>query len=328
MTQPIIIGVDLGGTRLRVAQLDQQLNILRREEVPTQADAGADFIIGNMKALIHKLSPTDGTPITGIGVSAPGPANAKTGVVISPPNLKGWHNVPLTQILQDEFNLPVYLGKDANVGGLAETLIGAAAGCRDVVFITVSTGIGGGIITDGRMLLGRDALGAEVGFMMINVAGEVTMLEHEAAGPALARKLRARIENGETSIARDLVEGDLTKITGGVVGKAAAEGDVLALSVVQQAGYMLGIGVSTLLHLFNPEIVVFGGGVSNLGDILFNPMRESIHKHAFDKAYWENLRIERAALGDNVSLVGAGALVPTEGGVADISKVATSLSLF
>jgi glucokinase len=326
MAKPIIIGVDLGGTRLRVAQLDAQLNILQREEIPTDAVKGAESVIARIKGLISRMMPADDTPILGIGVSAPGPANAKTGVVVAPPNLNGWHNVPLAKILQDHFNVPVFLGKDANVGALAEAINGAARGCRDVIFITVSTGIGGGIITDGRMLLGRDALGAEVGFITITIDDKVTVLEHEAAGPALARKVRARIEAGENSLVRDLVGGDLAKISGGVVGKAAAQGDAVALSVVQRAGRILGYGVVSLLHLFNPEILVFGGGVSNLGDLLFNPMREEIRKYALDEMYWKDLRIERAALGDNVSLVGAGALVPTQGGVADVSEVIRSLS--
>jgi glucokinase len=188
-----------------------------------------------------------------------------------------------------------------------------------VVFITVSTGIGSGMICDGRMLLGTGGLAAEAGHIIMLVGDRVSSLEKEAAGPALARKARARIEAGEKSVMRELVKGDLDEITGATVGHAVEQGDVLALDIVREAGRIIGLGMVSLLHLFNPEILVFGGGVSNIGEPLFAPMREAIQQHCIDRAYWENLRIEQAALGENVSIIGAAALVVTRGGVADIS---------
>ncbi len=257
--------------------------------------------------------------MAGIGISAPGPLNPITGVVVAPPNLKGWHNVPLGQVLHDEFGVPVYVGNDANVAGLAETVLGAARGCRDVVFITLSTGIGSGMICDGKMLLGTGGLAAEAGHIIMLVGDRVSTLEKEAAGPALARHARARIEAGEKSVMRDLVNGDLEAISGATVGQAVQQGDALALDIVREAGRIVGLGMVSLLHLFNPEMLVFGGGVSAIGEPLFAPMREAIQQYCIDRAYWENLRIEPAALGDNVSIIGAAALVVTQGGVADIS---------
>ncbi|MDX2160456.1 MAG: ROK family protein [bacterium] len=325
MAKSIVIGVDLGGTRLRAARLDENLQVLGRDEVLTQADEGAEATIERMKNLIAHMLPQDNTPVLGIGVSAPGPANPKTGVVVAPPNLPGWHNVPLVDILRARFGLPVYLGNDANVAALAEVVRGAARGARNAIFITVSTGIGSGMIIDGKMLLGRDGLAAEAGHIVMIVDGRVSSLEKEAAGPALARQLRARIAAGESSAAVAMVNGDLNEIDGSIVGRAAEAGDAAALAVVTRAGQILGLGMVSLLHLFNPEILVFGGGVSNLGDLLFRPMRDTIQTHALDPMYWRDLRIERAALGDNVSLVGAGALVITEGGVGDVRNVLQEL---
>jgi glucokinase len=304
------------------------LNILQREETLTLADEGLDATLKRIKMIIHKVLPAHGAPATGIGISAPGPLNPKTGVVVSPPNLPGWHNVPLGDILYDEFKIPVFVGNDANVAALAETARGAALGCHHVVFLTISTGIGSGMIVDGRMLLGSEGLGAEAGhIVMIAEEGKVSTLEKEAAGPALARQAKARIEQGEVSLIKELVQGDLSRIAGSTVGEAAAKGDKLALEVVRRAGTIVGLGIVSLLHLFNPEIVVIGGGVSKLGDLLFAPMREAIQRYAIDAAYWQNLRIERAALGEDVSIVGAAALVITQGGQANVREVVRKLDI-
>ncbi len=325
MSDEVIIGVDLGGTRVRAARLNRQLDILFREETTSEGAAGFEASLERIKHLIRRVMPADRDQVAGIGVSAPGPLNPLTGVVVSPPNLKGWHNVPLADILRREFDVPVYVGNDANVAGLAETVRGAARGCRHVIFITVSTGVGSGMIIEGKMLLGKSGLAAEAGHMPLVVDGQVSSLEQQASGPALARKARERLEAGAQSLIRDLVNGDLSCIEGKTVGLAAQQGDPLALAIVREAGRMLGLGMVSLLHLFNPEILVFGGGVSQLGSLLFDPMREAIYAHCIDRSYWENLRIERAALGDNVSIVGAAALVPTQGGVRDIADVSAVL---
>jgi glucokinase len=321
----IIIGVDLGGTQIRAARLDQRLRILAREQTLTLADQGLEPTLERIKTLVRAVWPRDGAHVVGIGVSAPGPLNHVTGVVVAPPNLPGWHNVPLQNMMQDAFGVPVYVGNDANVAALAETARGAGHGFRHVIYITVSTGIGGGIISDGRLLLGKGGLAAEVGHMVMVVDGQVTDLEQEAAGPALARQARARIESGEKSLIHELVNGDLTKTSGKMVGQAAEAGDALALEIVRRGGRILGLGIVTLLHLFNPEIIVIGGGVSKLGELLFAPMREAYQQHSIDPAYWSDLRIERSVLGDNVSIVGAAALVSTRGGLEDVYQAIARL---
>jgi|FLYN01.1.fsa_nt_gi glucokinase len=321
----IIIGVDLGGTQIRAARLDQRLHILTREQTLTLADQGLEATLDRIKNLIRAVWPQDGARVAGIGISAPGPLNPATGIIVAPPNLPGWHNVPLRDILQEAFSVPVYVGNDANVAALAETARGAAHGFRHVIYITVSTGIGGGVIMDGRLLLGKDGLAAEVGHMVMVVDGTVTTLEKEAAGPALAKQARAQIERGEKSLIHELVKGDLSQISAKTVGQAAEAGDALALEVVRRGGRIVGLGITTLLHLFNPEIVVIGGGVSKLGELLFAPMREAFQRYTIDTAYWSNLRIERAALGDDVSIVGAAALVVTQGGLKEVYQAIAQL---
>ncbi len=321
-----IIAVDLGGTRIRAARLNQSLEIEKREETLTETERGLDYTLERFKAMVRAVWPTDGTTITGIGVSSPGPLNPMTGVIVAPPNLKGWHNVPLGDILKETFGVPVYVGNDANVAALAETVMGAAQGCRHVIYITVSTGIGSGMIIDGKMLLGKSGLGAEAGHIIIQSSPEQVRLELETRGPALAMKAKARIEAGDQTMIKDLVNGDLSQISGATVGKAAQAGDPVALEIVREAGRVLGLGMVSLLHLFNPEILVFGGAVSdNLGELLFAPMRDSIQKYCIDDSYWQDLRIEQAALGENVSIFGAAALVVTKGGLTDVNEAITHL---
>ncbi len=316
-----IISVDLGGTRIRAAQLDAKLNIIQRHETLTRADEGLTPTLNRIKEEIRKVLPQDPADILGIGISAPGPLNPQTGVIVSPPNLPGWHNVPLGDILHDEFNVPVYTGNDANVAILAEAAVGAARGYTHAIYVTVSTGIGSGILVDGRLLLGKSGLAAEAGHMIMLVEERVSTLELEAAGPDMADQARARIRNGEASSITALVDGNLDAIDGATVGRAAQSGDALALSIVDRAGRIIGMGIVNLLHLFNPQIVVIGGGVTQLGDLLFKPMHESIQKYCIDEAYWRDLIITQPQSGEDVSVIGAAALVAMEGGRRSLQDV-------
>ena len=316
-----IIAVDLGGTQLRAARYDHELNLLQRESTLTKAELGADATIERMKAYIRRVLPEDGGDVLGIGISSPGPLNPVTGVIIAPPNLPGWFNVPLAEIIRSEFGLPVFIGNDANVAALAEASKGAAQGCRHVVYITVSTGIGSGVISDGRLVSGRAGLAAELGHIPIVLErSQVSSVELEAAGPAIARRARNALEAGAKSTMRELVDGDFSKIDARTVGQCAAAGDELARDILAYAGRMIGLGVVTALLLFNPEVVVIGGGVSKTGDLLLQPMRQAVEAHILDPAFCQGLRIERAALGDDVALVGAAALAATAGGSVDISQ--------
>ncbi|TVR18625.1 MAG: ROK family protein [Anaerolineaceae bacterium] len=316
-----IIGVDLGGTRIRAARLDARLSIIERHETLTRAHEGLEPTLERIKAEIGKVIPDNRDDVLGIGISAPGPLNPETGVIVSPPNLHGWHNVPLGDILKDAFGVPVYTGNDANLAILAEAAVGAAKGYKHAIYVTISTGIGGGMLIDDRLLLGRHGLAAEAGHMVM-VAGErVSTLELEAAGPAMAKRARTRIEAGEQSQMVALVDGKLDEINGATVGRAAQAGDVMALDIVERAARVFGMGIVNLLHLFNPEIVVIGGGVSQLGDLLFDPMWESIRAHCIDDAYWRDLVIVGPELGEDVSVIGAATLVITDGGKRSLQDV-------
>jgi glucokinase len=303
------IGIDLGGTLIRAARFDSDLNILDRSETETLDEEGKDAVIRRMVEQAQAVWPHDGGRVAAVGISAPGGLNPVTGIVTKPPNLQGWHKVPLRDLFQGLIGVQTYIGNDANLAALAETTMGASRGYRDVVFLTISTGIGSGIISDGKLLIGSEGLGAECGHMIMIVDGNVSTLEKEAAGPSIARQARSALEAGEKSAISEMVNGVLDDISGRTVGEAARAGDPLARRLIERAGRIVGLGIVSLLHVFNPEIVVLGGGVTKgTGELLLKPMRTAIEQYALDPAYWEKLVIAPAQLGDNVSLIGAGAL--------------------
>lgn len=308
-----VIGVDLGGTQMRVARLDSSLEVLERWAEPTRAHEGPDRVIPRMLDLIARVMPDDPASVMGIGVSAPGPINPRTGIIVSPPNLPGWHNVPLRSRVEERFGCTVYLGNDANVAALAEATRGAAQGYTHVIYVTVSTGIGSGVIDEGHLLIGTQGLGAEAGHMIMLVDDRISTLEKEAAGPAIARKAVARLKAGAQSILTERVS-DLSMLTAKAIGEAAIEGDAFAVDQITEAGRLVGLGLVTLMHLFNPQVIVVGGGVTKTGDLLYEPMRAAVQQHTLDRAYWEHVPIIPPALGDNVALIGAAALVTTKGG--------------
>lgn len=315
--QELIIGVDLGGTQIRAALADGEGRILHRASCLTLAEEGPEPVIGRIKAAIREaVHSTDWAQVVGIGIGAPGPINPWTGVIHQAPNLPGWRDVPLRDIIQKEFQVPTHLGNDANIAALAEYRFGAGQGVDDLIYMTISTGIGGGVIAGGQLLLGADGLASEVGHMTLEPhgplcnCGNIGCLEALASGPAIARDARQRIEEGAQTIIADRAGGDLRKVTAKAVGQAAQRGDELAIELIQRAGFYIGVGIVNLIHLFNPRLFVIGGGVSKAGDLLFDPIRATVRERAMP-AMRQNVRVVSAALGDDVGLLGAVALALT-----------------
>jgi len=312
---PYIISVDIGGTQIRAALSDREGNIIHRVAHLTLAEEGPEPVIGRIKEAIRQAASQHLGQVEAIGIATAGPLDPWEGVIIKAPNLPGWHQVPLRAIIEEEFGLPTHVGNDANLAALAEQRFGAGKGTRDLIYITHSTGIGGGIIVDGRLLLGSKGLGAEVGHITLDIdgprcgCGNIGCLEAMAAGPAIARNAIQAIEAGRETIIPDLVEGDLSRISAKEVSEAAQQGDPLGIKLIRQAGELLGIGLVSLMHLFNPEIIVIGGGVSKAGDLLFEPVRETVRTRCMAEDYWRDTPIVPAALGDDVGLMGGIALV-------------------
>jgi glucokinase len=310
-----IVGVDLGGTRVRAVLADGSGNFLARASKPTEATHGQNHVINNIVHTIQEvLKNTDHSQIVGLGMGAPGPLNPKTGVVYSPPNLPGWNNVPLSEILEDRLGIPVYLGNDASLAALGEYTFGAGKNYRYLVYITISTGIGGGIIEDGRMIDGAKGAAGEIGHMTIEAfgprcnCGNYGCFEVLASGTGIRRRAIELLQSGQSSLMLELVHGQPEKVTAETVLQAAKKNDEAARELIRQTGIYLGVGITNALHLFNPEIIVIGGGVSQMGEMLTQPMLEEIERRAMP-AFRENVPVVVTQLGDDIGLYGAVALV-------------------
>lgn len=306
------LAFDLGGTELRAALVDSEGRILAFDSVPTQSQAGPQSIIGQIEALAADVRSRipDVVPL-GIGIGAPGPLDPVAGVVIAPPTLAGWSEVPLARILQDRFDLPVRLENDANAAALGEWRFGAGRGADSLVFVTVSTGIGGGIISDGRILHGRRGLAGEIGHMTITdrsercFCGAVGCFEAVASGSALGRRATSMTGRGDGSVVRTLSRDD--DVTGRHVVEAARGGDALALRLIAEEGRWLGVGFTNLLHLYSPDRIVMGGGISEGYDLLHGYIDNTIRERAMSA--YRDVPVVQARLGPHAGLVGAASLV-------------------
>jgi glucokinase len=305
------IAVDLGGTNIRAARCTKDGQILARTSRRTLAAEGETVVIERIIATIGEVWPTDAS-VRAIGISAPGPLDPWRGIVIQAPNLPGWSNVPLRDIVAKALHTPTRLGNDANLAALAEYHFGAGKGYDDMIYFTLSTGIGGGAISGGRLLLGAKGLAAEFGHISVDLngprcnCGSIGCVEAIAAGPAIAKNAMARIAAGEHSAISNLVEGDLSRVSAETVGEAALAGDPLARSVVREAGRAIGQAVVNVLHTLNPGIVVCGGGLTKMGDLLMQPIREMVSERVMNPNYVVDIIL--AQLGDDVALLGALAL--------------------
>jgi glucokinase len=308
-----IIGVDVGGTLLRAARYDLNLSLLERVQQPTLADLGRSSVLERLYQVIRQVLPKPPDTLVGIGVALPGPVDTANGVLIAPPNIP-LEETPIARLVEQAVGGPVFIGNDADLAGLAEHQMGAGRGTKNMIYITISTGIGGGIIVGGNICNGQGQ-GGEIGHMIVWPDGPICgcgkqgHLEAVASGTGMARSVRERLSAGEQSTIREMVGGDLAQVTAKIIGQAAADGDALALDVIRTAGHYLGITIASLMMLLNPDMFVLGGGVSKLGSMLFEPMHQAIRQYTMHSRYWENVAIVPAQLGDDVTLCGAAALV-------------------
>ncbi len=290
-----VIGVDIGGTNLvvgAVAEDGSRLRALLSE--PTRAEEGPDAVLTRVGALARtcigetRAAEPDAV-ILGVGVGAPGPLDTRTGVVFLTPNL-GWVDLPLRQRMADMLDLPATIDNDANCAVLGEWWQGAARGSRHALGVTIGTGIGGGIILDGRLYHGASDCAGEFGHTTIDPegrrckCGNYGCLEAYASGPAIALRATEALQSGAESRIPAYVGGDLGRVTAQVVYQAAQDEDPLALEVVRDTARYLGAGVANLINTFNPEVVVVCGGVTQAGDRLFAPLRQEVARRAFKPA--------------------------------------------
>jgi glucokinase len=293
----LIIGVDVGGTNVRVGTVTEDgsaLYGLQKER--TRANDGPDAVVQQIAMMVERsLEATgaelarDDLDVVGVGIGSPGPLDTERGIVLTTPNL-GWTNFPLRDRVSEAVGLPATLDNDANCAIFGEWWRGAARGARVVVGLTVGTGIGGGIVLDGRIFHGTSDIAGEIGHMSIDSTGRRCMcgnygcLESYASGTAIAARAIEGIGAGQETRLVELVNGDMAAITAEVVYDAAHDGDEYALEVIGDTARFLATGIANLINIFNPEIVVICGGVTAAGERLFGPLRKEVARRAFTPA--------------------------------------------
>ncbi len=329
---PLVVGVDLGGTQMRTAVL-RGAALLSRVGLLTGENPTPERVLPRaMRAIEQALDQAQVSldQIAGIGVAMPGPLNSRTGVVYSPPNLPGWDNLPLRDIFNQQFTVPVFVENDANTAALGEYLFGAGRGTKNMVYMTISTGIGGGIIIDGKIMEGASGMGGELGHMTVDWRGErcncgnIGCLERIASGTAIALRANELIAQGKgadlRAFALSHAEDTLTylspdnaaqspmQIDARVVALAAAAGIPTAQQIIATAAEALGVGLVNIIHIFNPDMIILGGGLTQMGSLLLDPAKRLIQERAMQVSR-AAVRIVLAQLGHDVGLVGAGALI-------------------
>ncbi len=315
--EQFIVGIDLGGTNIGagVMPLDGSREIAMRM-IPTQAVDGAIAVVDRIAAVIEEViaqaqteTGAERSDFLGVGIGSPGPLDRARGLVIVTPNL-GWRDFPLRDEVASRVNLPATLDNDANCATLGEWWCGAAKGGRNVVGMTIGTGIGGGLILDGKLYHGASDAAGEIGHTTIDSTGRrckcgnYGCLEAYTSGPAIAERAREVLEGDDESLLLTMVDGDVSRITAQTVFDASKRGDRVALDVVRDTAHFLGVGVSNLINIFNPDIFVIAGGVTQAGDLLFDPLRAEVRRRAFKPAV-EACRIVPGALPLSAGVVGA-----------------------
>lgn len=301
------IAVDVGGTQLRAALYPESgIGASVIKAIPTKGEGTA---VQRLLELLESIWPED-RKVARIGLVVPGMVNPAEGTVYITPNIDGWDNLPLVDIVQRRFNTATVLGNDANLAALGEWKYGAGVGHHNLIYMTISTGVGSGIIVDDRLLVGAHGIGAELGHITVIPDGPLCgcgkrgHLEAVSSGTGIANFIQRKIEEGRYTI----LTNEEKPITSRLVAEAARNGDDLSIEAFNIAGKFLGIAIANLLHVFNPTLIILGGGVIKAGPLLMEPLQRSLEENVVSPRYLSDFRLTTAKLGDQVGLVGALAL--------------------
>ena len=312
MEKKYVIGVDLGGTKIYTALVDLDGNIIKEKTVETLANEGEQAVMGRIIDTInYVIDGTDKDSIRSIGIGSPGPLDVKNGIIIQNSNLP-FKNFAIVKTIKEKYDLPTYLDNDANVATLGEFMFGAGKGTENMVFITASTGIGGGAVLNGKLFRGATGNALEVGHTIVATegprcgCGNVGCAEAFGSGTAIGKRAKEAVaSNVETTLK------NYEDVTAKEVFKEAANGDRVAKNILETSLTYLGIAVANTITNFDPEKVVIGGGVVNGGDIVLDTIRKVVSERCM-KTFVESCTVEKAVLGGKAGVLGAAALAITE----------------
>ena len=308
-----VLAIDLGGTKIIAAIISNQGRVITREYYLTLAEEGPQLVIKRTLSAIDRLlslGKIDSSQLNSISIAAAGAIDFGKGLVTLSPNLPGWYDIPLRDLIKEKYRVNTLLINDASAAALGEHRFGAGKGVNNLILLTLGTGIGGGIIINGKLYSGPCGSAGEIGHMTIDVngprcsCGNIGCLEMLASGTAVAREAIKRIRQGERSSLTEIVEGKIESITAEKVEVAAQGGDSLALEVILKAANYLGVGLVNLVNIFNPEMIIVGGGMAKMGNLLLDPARQVVRERAFQLPA-QAVRIVPAQLGDDAGVLGA-----------------------
>lgn len=309
------IGIDVGGTNVKIALVNDKGAIIYSNSIPTRAEMGYEYTINNMKEAINdllketKLSTKD---IEGMGFGFPGQIDCQKGIVRLAPNIPGWVDVPIAEIMEKEFKIKTRVDNDVRCAALGELNFGAGVGCENLICITVGTGIGSGLIVNGKLVRGASNAAGEIGHIKLDITGgplcgcgDRGCLEAFASGPSIVAMAEEYIKGGKSTKYRELANPDITPY---IVSEAAKLGDPVAKRIFTIMGEYIGVGLASVVNLLNPEKIIIGGGVAAAGDILMNPIKETLLKRAM-KIAGETVEVVPAQLGNTAGVIGASLLI-------------------
>lgn len=314
----LFLGVDIGGTKVAAGIVTSRGEILSKARVPMVSDREAAAGLAAVEKAIDAAfatQPKRRASVSAIGISSPGPLDPRRGIVINPPNLKCWQNFPLAEKIADSRRLPTRLDNDANAAALAEALWGSGVGYDSVFYATLGTGIGTGVILGGRIYHGRTGAAAEGGHVSIDyhgprcACGKLGCIEALAAGPAVARRARERLEAGGPGREKllSLAGGKPENVTAEMVGTAWHAGDKLSAEILQETADLLAIWLGNIVDLFEPDVIIFGGGMGELMSEWFGRIREQLPAWTINSRCRE-IPLVRARYGEDSGIAGAAAL--------------------
>lgn len=305
MNKEAVAGIDIGGTKIAIALNDLQGERLVSERLPTEPESGANRILENILQSIEKMLLQTGAQLKAIGIGCPGAVDIERGLVLSPSNLPGWNKIPIVEFFEKRFNAVTVLDNDANAAALGEYFYGAGRGFKEMLYVTISTGIGGALISNGVLHHGVGASAGEVGHMIVVPdgfpcrCGANGCLETIGSGLSIARRLKEKLALQKNKNFES--DGEITAAT---VVESVIKGDETAIEVWDETCRYLAVGIGNAITLTAPEIVVIGGGVSAAGELLLEPLRREIKKNVKMPPI-EKIKIVRASLGSESGVCGA-----------------------
>ncbi|NQT06442.1 MAG: ROK family protein [Candidatus Omnitrophica bacterium] len=314
------IGIDLGGTNTRVALINKRFAILDRASFPTRTSKTPQRFVSAVCNSVNNLLKKRGLTrrdVIGIGMGIPGQMDIKKGIIYSLTNIKGFNGVNIKRLFAKRIKIPLYIDNDVNVMTLAELHKGAGKGKKNLVCITLGTGVGGGIIINGRLHRGHLSSAGEIGHIPINVdgprcnCGGIACIESYVGNSYIIKEVKRRIGRGEKTIIKRLAGGNVSRITPELLYKAAKRRDKFAVVFWKEIGFRIGVMLSGVINLLSPDKVIIGGGVAQAGRFILNPIKETVKKRAMN-IQRRHVKIVRASLGRDAGLVGAAVLVSLE----------------